>query len=338
MVNIVDSIGFDLERVHTGLIVYLVDLWRDGKGEPLQTFFSELGVNLGRAGEISVKKEHENIDLVLFDRDNALVAIEMKVHNHEICVDEKKPRNERNYQTIEYPKRVRARHFLYVTLGTGELYRRKPYGKVQQVGLDRFLTAVKKIAEHDSVIEAWERALSCELKFRAACKEGRRDGGTDAKKWNVYFLGFLRRELDRSKLMSNEADFTAYRHSQDTILNTGIKRPPEAEGAYCYMEINGNGRLNLKANLESSSSLEKKRDYVGRAKDHYVGLLDDEWSYEPTGETANLKKSRPLLSFDVGIEKQNGGFFGYTESKERSCEKVGRIVGWFLEKPAVETN
>ena len=82
MANVVDSIGFDLERVHTGLIVYLVDLWRSGKKEPLQTFFSELGVELQGVEEIKARKEYENIDLVLLDQsDTPLVAVEMKVYN-----------------------------------------------------------------------------------------------------------------------------------------------------------------------------------------------------------------------------------------------------------------
>ncbi len=340
MANVVDSIGFDLERVHTGLIVYLVDLWRSGKKEPLQTFFSELGVELQGVEEIKARKECENIDLVLLNQnDTPLVAVEMKVHNHESLVPVKGSRGEWAYQTNEYPKRIGTCRFLYVTLGAGEYYRRKPYGSVEQVGLDEFILAVKRISDHDAIIKAWEESLMAEKGFREACGADRKSDKETLKKWNLYFLGFLREELDGYD--PYQADFTAYRHSQDTILNSGIKKPAEVEGAYCYMEINGNGKLNLKADLESLDSQADRQAYVERARNHYAGsmsdLANDSPSYEKTGARANLTKSRTLISFDIGIEKQDG-FFGHTESRERSCERISEIIRWFSAQPVVKTS
>lgn len=338
--NVVDSIGFDLERVHTGLIVYLVDLWRSGKKEPLQTFFSDLGVNLPEVEEIKARKEYENIDLVLLGQnDKLLVAVEMKVHNHESLVPVKGTRGEKAYQTEEYPRRIGECPFLYITLGVGEYYRREPHGaanrNVKQIGLDKFIPAIKRISDHDSIIKAWEESLAAEKDFRETCGADRKSDEENIKKWNVYFLGFLREELDRARSDPCQADFTAYRHSQDTILNVGIKKPTETKDAYCYMEINGNGKLNLKANLESLSSQSARKDYVKRARNYYTGLISERWPCKPTGEAANLKKSRMLISFDIGIEKQDG-FFRHTESREWSCERISEIIRWFSAQPVVK--
>lgn len=169
MANIVDSIGFDLERVHTGLIVYLVNLWCSGKREPLQTFFSELGVELQEAEEIRARTECKNIDLVIFSQnDKPLVAVEMKVHNHEDLVVVRGSGGEKACQTKEYPGRIGECTFLYVTLGAGEFYRREPYGDVKHIGLDRFLAAVERVSVHDQIL-GFGRRLS------------RRNKGLDSK-------------------------------------------------------------------------------------------------------------------------------------------------------------
>lgn len=339
MDNIVDSIGFDLERVHTGLIVYLVDLWRSGKLEPLQSFFHALDVDLQGTKEIKAKKEYENIDLVLCgESDKRLVAIEMKIHNRESLVAVKGPGGGKAYQTVEYSRRVNDCQFLYVTLGVGEYYRREPYGNVRQVGLDRFLTAVKEISDFDPIIRAWEESLRTEKEFRTACREGCKSG-KDVKKWNVYFLSFLREDLESSMPNINGADFTVYRLNSDTILNSGIKKPSGTEGAYCYMEINQNGKLNLKANLEPLSSQGDKRAYVKKAKDHYNDLVYDWFNSEKTYDSKNLKKSRTIMSFDVGINvgKQDK-FFTYEDGVEQTSKRIGEVMRWFSEKPPVETD
>ena len=272
--------------------------------------------------DVKAEKEHENIDLVLRDQNNKpIVAVEMKVHNHESCIAGKKPRTGRNYQTVEYPKRIEdAPPFLYITLGTGEFYRRKPYGEVQSVGLETFVKAAKKTADHDPAIEAWKNALSSELEFRTACKDGCTKDIEDEKKWNVYFLGFLRRELDNGNFSLGEADLTVYRHSQDTILHSGIEKPVGNRRAYCYMEINSNSKLNLKANLEQLHSQGEKQRYVSRAEDHYSSLVKKAFHKEKGRHSAVLKKTKIVMSFDVGLRKQ-GKCFVLDRGMNETCEK-----------------
>lgn len=336
MTNVVNSIGFDLERVHTGLIVYLVDLWISGHKTPLQKFLKTLDEELQGYTGIRAEKEYKNIDLVLCDQSKPIIAIEMKVHNHESRVAEKQPRSERNYQTVEYPKRVKdACKFLYVTLGVGEFFRREPYGKthgehnVCKIGLDKFCKAVDAIPNPDPVVEAWAQTLRDEKKFRRECREGKfcQTEGKDIEKYNLYFLGFLREKIENKELNGCELDLTVYRVSQDTILNIGVECF-EKHGAYCYMEINSNGKLNLKANLEQLSNEEAKKEYVKEAKDHYLRLMNNSCA-ESGRASKTLKKTKTVMSFDVGIRKQDK-LFTYEEGLERTAEKVNKVVRTFL--------
>lgn len=116
-------------------------------------------------------------------------------------------------------------------------------------------------------------------------------------------------------------------------MNAGIEKPAETKSAHCYMEINANGKLNLKANLEALTDQEEKRGYVDRARRHYKYAEGNRWLPEATDEVAKLKKSRMLLSFDVGIEKQDKFF--KCKSKERTCEQIRDTVSWFSRTPAV---
>lgn len=330
MVNIVDSIGFDLERVHTGLVVYLVNLWQNNKGS-LLPFFDALDVDLRGHEEIRAKKEYENVDLVLCDQnDELLVAIEMKVHNYESRVPVKGSSGERNYQTIEYPKRVGDCHFLYVTLGVGEYYRQKPYGDVPQIGLNRFHAAVEAVVDKDDVIRAWETSLKKEKEFRAACRHGEYRGidRDEARKCNLYFLGFLRNELEGYWSQDLRLDPTVYSSGPDTILNFGVQKGP------CYVEINNNGRLNLKINLESLNDQDAKQESIEKAARHYSDNMDARFKVEANRQTALLKKSKTIASFDIALERKEKAFLTYTaESLNETCKRISYLVGQFCHSP-----
>ncbi|QIN77266.1 hypothetical protein GBA65_00630 [Rubrobacter marinus] len=339
MVNIVDSIGFDLERVHTGLIVYLVGLWQIGDETPLLSFLGALGVrDLRGHKEIKAKKEYKNIDLVLCGQDDEVfVAIEMKVHNHESLVTSEGSDSAKSYQTEEYPKRVHDCRFLYITLGLGEYYRREPHGDdVHHVGLHAFHAAVEGAAHNNPILKAWEETLDAEQAFRKACREGRESGIVDAKKWNAYFLGFLRYDLESLVSDVQGADLTVYRHSSDTILNLGLRRPRGNETAHCYMEMNQNGMLNLKAALAPLGSQTEKRAYVRRVREHYEGLTPDSLKSEQKNDVKILKKSKTIMSFDVGIEKR--GKFLFHKDKEGTCKQISDVMHWFSETPCAKVN
>jgi hypothetical protein len=38
MANFFYSVGYDVEKIHSGMIAYLSDLWNEGEREPLDSF------------------------------------------------------------------------------------------------------------------------------------------------------------------------------------------------------------------------------------------------------------------------------------------------------------
>lgn len=241
MPNFINSIGYRVEKLHSGMIVYLCDLWKEGDTKPLEGFLSCLGIEL-TAQSLTAKREHKNIDLVIFDaREHPLIAIEMKVDNHERRITRKEASETEDWQARIYPQLVKGcEHFLYITLGVGEYYH-APRGKqFSWVRIEHFLKALNTIPNGDPLIDAWREAVGNEKNLQDKCRDNDLNGVKEhqAKTWNVYFLGILKERLE--DLLSNtlEASLTAYPYSSDTILNIGLSpRWP------CYMEINSNGAL-----------------------------------------------------------------------------------------------
>mgnify|MGYP003296465687 CR=1 FL=1 len=60
MPNFINSIGYRVEKLHSGMIVYLCDLWKEGDTKPLEGFLSCLGIEL-TAQSLTAKREHKNI-------------------------------------------------------------------------------------------------------------------------------------------------------------------------------------------------------------------------------------------------------------------------------------
>jgi hypothetical protein len=41
MANLFYPVGYDVEKIHSGMIAYLSDLWNEGEREPLDTFLGQ---------------------------------------------------------------------------------------------------------------------------------------------------------------------------------------------------------------------------------------------------------------------------------------------------------
>lgn len=335
MPNVVNSIGYDLEKVHTGMIVYLVDLWREGERQSLERFLSSLRVKLPEVSDIKAKREFKRIDLVLVDQSNTpLVAFEMKVHNHESKIVEEGAGGRKDYQTRVYPRRIpECKYFLYVTLGVGECYRRPYNDTVAWIRLDEFYKAVEGVAETDSVTKAWEGALREEKRFRSACRNNQhRDEYRDrSRHWNLYFLGFLRDELQDRWPKDLELYPTVYPVSSDTILNF-----VRGERGSSYIEINQNGRLNLKVNLEQFDEQEKKRSYAKKALEHYGTLMEGCFGAREESLNGTLRKSKTLMSFDIALRK-DGALLTYGEDSSKTHERIFKLVSRFCRSPTAQS-
>jgi hypothetical protein len=258
--NFFCSVGYAAENVHSGMIAYLCDLWNEAEREPLTAFLDGLNVPLEIPNRLRVNREWKRIDLVVHDNedDSPILAIEMKVDSHERLVRGVP-------QTIAYPKLLpEGTPFLFVTLGVGEFYH-APHGEelVEWIRLRRFHEALKGISTDDLFIERWREAIGNELDLRERClsADPSRIEEYRGKTWNLYLLGNLKEKLTES-LSGRDVGIDPYAYtpgSPDTILYFGRSKLP------AYMEINQDGRLNLKVYRGDLDTEQAKRERAKKA-------------------------------------------------------------------------
>lgn len=234
-----------------------------------------------------------------------------------------------DWQTIIYPQFVEGcEHFLFVTLGLGEYYHAPHGSQFDWVRIECFLNALETIPDEDPFVDAWREAIREEKGFQDKCRRNDPNGfeKDQAKTWNVYFLGFLKERLERSLSNNLAAILTAYPYSSDTILNFGLSpRWP------CYMEINSNGTLNLKVNIEGYNSESEKRKALERAQNYYGERLSSLGKPECKSIEGSLKKTRTIISFDVGLEKREEprGFLDYAHDENETCKRIVKLIEQF---------
>ncbi len=327
MPNFFYSLGYSLERVHSGMIAYLCSLWNEGKKEPLRSFLGYLGVSLENHGALRAVKEWKHIDLVIFDaEDNTpIVAIEMKVDGHEKFVKGEP-------QTVGYPSLLPPETpFLFVTLGAGE-YFRTPYGeRVRWIRIRDFHKALESISTFDSLVEDWKATIVNEIDLQDKCfsSDLSRIDCYRSKTWNLYFLGHLKEKLIESFSDRNiSIDPTVYTAGSgpDTILNFGWTKLP------AYMEVNNNGSLNLKIKLEGQTTERAKQKCFKRAQDYYQGLLKASHPITKTPKLRPEAKSKTIMSFDVALIKQ-GGHFVCSLSETETLRRLVTVLVEFYESP-----
>jgi len=311
------------------MIAYLCDLWNEGEREPLGSLLDGLGVSLKTENDLHPHREWKQIDLVIRDRENdsAIVAIEMKVDSHEGLVRGVP-------QTIAYRKRLDEETpdtpFLFVTLGVGEFYH-APHGEelVEWIRLRRFHEALKGISTDDLFIERWREAIGKELDLRERCfsADPSRIEEYRGKTWNLYLLGHLKEKLTESlsgRDIGIDPFVYPYGSAPDTVLYFGQSKLP------AYLEINQDGRLNLKVYLRDLDTEQPKRERVQKAQEYYQGLLK---AYDPKLKTRKLSpraKGRTIMSFDIGLERHNKSLFLGAEESEivaKLCEVLEKFYG-----------
>lgn len=325
MANFIYSFGYPLEPSHTGMLVYLCDLWNEGNRAPLNAFLGDLDISLGELRRLRAVREHKNIDLVVFDADNdsPVLTVEMKVDSHEGWV-------KGEHQTIAYQRHLPAgTPFLYVTLGVGE-YFRAPYSEqARWVRIREFHGALKAVADGDPLIDDWREAVGNEIDLQDRCFRGdtsRIEEYRD-KTWSLYFLGHLKEKLIDSLSGRNTSiapAVYAYGSAPDTILNFGMSKNPD------YMEINNNAHLNLKINIEEQTTLEEKEEYIEKARNHYQDLLKE---FEPT---QNLTRPRPtakshtVMRFDIDLLRIQNGNLSYKSTEADTIDKLTEVLDKFF--------
>ena len=275
--------------------------------------------------DLRPQREWKHIDLVIRDRENnsPVVAIEMKVHSHEGLVRGVP-------QTIAYPKQLpEDTPFLFVTLGVGEFYH-APHGElVEWIRLRDFHEALRNISTDDCIIEAWKEIIGEEVDRQDKCfsADPSRIEEYRGKTWNLYLLGHLKEKLVESlsgrDIGKDPFVYTAG-SGPDTILYFGRSKLP------AYLEINQDGRLNLKVYRGDLDTEQPKRERAKNAQDHYRAVLD---KYAPKLTSIELypnAQHKTVMSFDIGLERHNKNLFLGAERRVRHRRKALQGVGEVL--------
>lgn len=320
MANIIRSIGYSLGKVHSGLIGYLCHLYREGNREPLESFCGSLGVRI--TFNPRPCREWNKVDLAILDENTGdpRILVETKVDDHEGGTSDS------TYQTVRYAKKwPTCDAYWFVTLGMGEYYHTPRSHRFTWVRIREFLRALNAVKCPDNVVMQWKEEIQREVDLQEAVFRADRTHLNDyrAGSWNIYFLGHLAMELlPDLRAESIDVDPTCYTYGTkpDTILNFGWSRQPK------YMEVNYNGRLNLKISLDGSKSA--RREAVDQAiRDCQEELRYDTSliSYHPNGKIGD---SKTFASFDIGLVN-DGDILRYAYSAEETRRRLLNILRVF---------
>ncbi len=148
---------------------------------------------------------------------------------------------------------------------------------------------------------------------------------------NLYLLGYLKESLE-DHLAVQDLGLYPFVHAvsprPDTILHFGRSRSP------AYLEINRNGLLNLKVDLDDLSTEAEKNGRLGKVKSYYEDLLG---RFEPEHRTQRATqgaKTRTIMSFDVGLDSVNGHLF-YGSTKAETVRRSAEVLEAFYGMPGV---
>lgn len=324
MANLIRSIGYSLGKVHAGIISYLCELYREGNREPFESFLTALGVSV--PSDPIPKREWRSVDLAILDAQaEPLILIELKVDDHE------SGSSQESYQTVRYAKQwPSCEAYLFVTLGKGEYYHAPRSDRFTWVRIRKFLRALEAIKTPDRVISDWIEEIKHEIVLQdnvlIADKTYEKEyrGGT----WNIYLYGRLAEMLAPKFATSNSGvEMTCYTYGKrpDTIFNFGSSQEP------LYMEINYSGRLNLKISLDTSESVDTRREVVKREINNCKKLP---FTINPNfHRDGKIGGSKTIASFDVGLVDKDS-FLECQPSIDEVKEKIFSVVNIFYGRNA----
>jgi len=295
MANLIKSIGYSLGKVHVGMISYLCELYREGNREPFESFLTSLGVSV--PSNPVPKREWYTVDLAILEKkDGELkpsILIELKVDDYETGSGPE------NFQTVYYATKWRScQAYLYVTLGKGEYYHAPRSDRFTWVRIREFLRALESIKTHDRIISDWIEEIKHEIMLQDNVLIPDRSHAEEyrAGTWNIYLFGRIKEMLAPKFAAENlDVEMTCYTYGSrpDTIFNFGSSQEP------LYMEINYTGKLNLKMSLDTSESVDTRREIVKREIANCEKLpFTISPKFHPGGK---IGASKTIASFDVGL-------------------------------------
>ena len=100
-----------------------------------------------------------------------------------------------------------------------------------------------------------------------------------------------------------------------------------------YLEINQNGRLNLKVYLEDlEKEVQPKRERARKAQDHYRELLGDYCPKRTSLKVNPDRKSWTVMSFDIGLQRHNKNLFLVAEESD-IVARLSKVLEKFYGEP-----
>ena len=326
MANFFSSVGYALGKLHSGMVVYLCELWNEGQREPLASFLGHFGISF-KEEKIFPAREWNGIDLVIFSDQTGnlpLAVFEIKVddYEHEVkkIISGKK---EEGLQTIVYPKLLpNCPNFFFVTLGAGE-YHHAPHCDIfRSIRIRDLFQAIESIQGKDHFITDWELSIGDEISLQDLAfknddtKMSKYRTGT----WNIYVLGNLKETLVRDFFKDDlkiDPKIYMYGTRPDTILNFWWR-----EGDM-YPEINYNGKLNLKINLEGFKTESEKEELINNTKEKFSKKLSE---FNPTiSNRIGYGNSKTIMSFNIGLIQKEGNLY-YGEKLDAICKRISEIL------------
>ena len=321
MANIIESAGFSLGKVHTGMLVHLCDLFHEGITEPLRTILTAFGIPVPENPIVcreSKIAQRQRVDLAIFDslKETPYAVIEIKV-------DDWEGQWGNAWQTTLYSNSTpNNTHRLFITLGNGEYYRPPFDSRFTWIRLPEFFRATNAIVTQDLCIQQWKNALQNELHRREMVSQNMRDhlhqfraGG-----WNITFLGLLKEALlsDLHNVPINIGP-TCYTHGTrpDTILNFGWDRYPR------YAEINNNGRLNVKISFYDCEDDATRQTLYQETIELIEKALDHE--VEDIRGYGRISKTMTVTSLEIGLFSADDAL-GYTKDQAYTIGRLKRFL------------
>ena len=305
MANLIESMGYNLGKVHIGLIAYMCDLYCEGRVSALKAFLQSLNIPVPSKQPIPTREWPSGkgrLDLAILDGDDQkpCIIIEMKVDDHETETQLKKY----SEAMKQYPECKR----LLITLGNGEYYRRRGdlYG-FTWIRLGEFAKAAKMACSSDTgILHDWAVALENEIKRRDDVKHNAHGNVSNYRSgsWNITLLGQLREELSPEFCEQTGIDpkCNTWGPGPDTILNFG--RINCGSSLYLYTEINQNGKLNVKAGFNNSGEMTKCRDSIEAVRKYLLDTLGRDKC--PNRGIRKNSRSTTLVSLPIHLQKYNG--------------------------------
>ena len=325
MANLIRSIGYSLGKVHAGMISYLCELYREGNQEPFESFLTTLGVSVP-SNPVPWREWH-SVDLAILEQaqDGKMVPqilIELKVDDYETGTSQE------TYQTVRYASQwPSCQAYLFITLGKGEYYHAPRSNRFTWVRIRKFLKALEAINTKDRFISDWIEEIKHEILLQdnvLIADKSRIAAEHRAGTWNIYLFGRLAEmlvpEFKENKVDINMTCYT-YGTRPDTIFNFGWSKEP------LYIEINYNGRLNLKISLDTSESEDVRREIINQ---QIIECKQLPFSITPTlHPCGKIKGSKTIASFDVGLIPNEDGNLECQPSIDVVKQRIYSVVNTF---------